>query len=129
MNKYEDIINLSRPISNHPKMPIENRTKEFMPFAALTGYNESILEEGRLVDAKKVLSKDKIEEINNILNNIDKDNTYQITYFKQDKYKDGGECLDIIDKIKKIDFVYKRITLDSGQAIEIKSIYDIVQKL
>lgn len=128
MNKYSDIINLSRPISNHPKMPIENRAKEFMPFAALTGYNESIIEEGRLVDTKKVLSKDRIDEINNILNNIDKDNIYQITYFKHDKYKGGGEYLDIIGKIKKIDFIYKKITLDNKQAIEIKDIYNIEQK-
>lgn len=129
MNKYEDIINLSRPISNHPKMPIESRAKEFMPFAALTGYNESILEEGRLVDTKKVLSRDKIEEINNILNNINKDNTYQITYFKKDKYKEGGEYLDIITKINKIDFIYKKIALDNKEIIYIEDIYNIVQKL
>lgn len=125
MNRYEDIINLSRPVSNHPKMPIENRAKEFMPFAALTGYNESIIEEGRLVDSKRILSKDKIDEINYILNNVDKDNIYQITYFKHDKYKDGGEYLDIIGKIKKIDFIYKEITLDNKQVIDIKEIYNI----
>ncbi len=129
MNKYEDIINLSRPISNHPKMPIESRAKEFMPFAALTGYNESILEEGRLVDTKKVLSRDKIEEINYTLNKIDKDNSYLITYFKHDKYKNGGEYLDIIGKIKKIDFIYKKIILENKEIIYIEDIYNIVQKL
>ena len=129
MNKYEDIINLARPISNHPKMPIENRAKEFMPFAALTGYSESIKEEGRLVDTKKVLSKDKIDEINNILNNVDKDSSYLITYFKHDKYKDGGEYLDIIGKIKKIDFIYKKITLDNKKVIDIKEIYNIIKKM
>lgn len=128
MNKYEDIINLSRPISNHPKMPIESRAKEFMPFAALTGYNESILEEGRLVDTKKVLSRDKIEEINYTLNKIDKDNSYLITYFKHDKYKNGGEYLDIIGKIKKIDFIYKKIILENKHEIDIDDIYNIMIK-
>ena len=85
MNKYEDIVNLSRPVSSHPKMSIENRAKIFIPFAALTGYNESILEEGRLVDTKKVLDKDKIEEINSILSNINKDTIYKITYFKMEE--------------------------------------------
>ncbi len=128
MNKYEDIVNLSRPVSSHPKMSIENRAKIFIPFAALTGYNESILEEGRLVDTKKVLDKDKIEEINSILSNVNKDTIYKITYFKQDKYKDGGEYIDIITKINKIDFVYKRITIDNKELIYIENIYNITKK-
>ncbi len=128
MNKYEDIVNLSRPVSSHPKMSIENRAKIFIPFAALTGYNESILEEGRLVDTKKVLDKDKIEEINSILSNINKDTIYKITYFKQDKYKDGGKYIDIITKINKIDFVYKRITIDNKELIYIENIYNITKK-
>lgn len=128
MNKYNDIINLSRPISNHSKMPIENRAKEFMPFSALTGYNESIKEEGRLVDNKRILSNDKIDEINSILSNIDKNSPYLITYFKHDKYKEGGEYQDIIAKIKKIDLVYKKIKLDNNQIIEIEDIYNIIEK-
>ena len=128
MNKYEDIVNLSRPVSSHPKMSIENRAKIFIPFAALTGYNESILEEGRLVDTKKVLDKDKIEEINSILSNVNKDTIYKITYFKQDKYKDGGKYIDIITKINKIDFVYKRITIDNKELIYIENIYNITKK-
>ena len=128
MNKYEDIVNLSRPVSNHPKMSIENRAKIFIPFAALTGYNESILEEGRLVDTKKVLDKDKIEEINSILSNVNKDTIYKITYFKQDKYKDGGEYIDVITKINRIDFVYKRITIDNKELIYIENIYNITKK-
>ena len=38
MEKYEDIINLSRPVSNRPKMSLEQRSAQFAPFAALTGY-------------------------------------------------------------------------------------------
>ena len=128
MNKYEDIVNLSRPVSSHPKMSIENRAKIFIPFAALTGYNESILEEGRLVDTKKVLDKDKIEEINSILSNVNKDTIYKITYFKQDKYKDGGEYIDVITKINRIDFVYRKIIIESKEMIQIENIYNITQK-
>ena len=32
---YQDIINLSRPKSKRPKMPIKDRAKIFSPFAAL----------------------------------------------------------------------------------------------
>ena len=48
-NKYDDIINLERPVhdgdafeARHPKMPREARAKIFAPFAALKGYEEAI---------------------------------------------------------------------------------------
>ena len=41
-NKYDDIINLSRPKSKYPKATMEQRAGQFMPFAALKGYEEGI---------------------------------------------------------------------------------------
>lgn len=43
-NRYTDIIDLERPVSRRPKMPIENRAAQFSPFAALTSYHEKIAE-------------------------------------------------------------------------------------
>ncbi|MBO4394938.1 MAG: hypothetical protein J5819_01150 [Eubacterium sp.] len=40
--KYADIIDLSRPESHRKKMSMENRAAQFAPFAALTGYHESV---------------------------------------------------------------------------------------
>lgn len=43
MGKYDDIIHLSRPYSaQHPPMSNAERAKQFMPFAALRGYDEAI---------------------------------------------------------------------------------------
>lgn len=43
MNRYSDIINLSHHKSrNHPPMSRQNRAAQFSPFAALTGYEESL---------------------------------------------------------------------------------------
>lgn len=40
---YDDIINLSRPLSRkHPKMSLHDRAAQFAPFAALTGYEDAI---------------------------------------------------------------------------------------
>ena len=42
-HKYDDIINLPHPISKkHPRMDEINRAAQFAPFAALTGYKETI---------------------------------------------------------------------------------------
>ena len=45
MDNYDDIINLPHPVSkHHPQMPLRERAAQFAPFAALTGYEESIKE-------------------------------------------------------------------------------------
>lgn len=40
--KYADIIDLPRPNSSRNKMTSEARAAQFAPFAALTGYHESV---------------------------------------------------------------------------------------
>jgi len=45
MSNYDDIINLPHHVSKrHPQMSMWNRAAQFAPFAALTGYEESINE-------------------------------------------------------------------------------------
>ena len=62
MNKYADIINLSRPKSKRPSMSIEARAAQFAPFSALTGYEEAIKETGRITDKKKEIT-DGLSEV------------------------------------------------------------------
>ena len=43
IEEYRDIINLPHPESrSHPRMPMENRAAQFAPFAALTGYGDTV---------------------------------------------------------------------------------------
>ena len=58
MNKYDDIINLTRPNSKHPHMTLEQRSAQFAPFAALTGYEGQIKETARLTDKKLELDEE-----------------------------------------------------------------------
>ena len=45
MNEYKDIINLPHfEPKYHQRMTIYNRSAQFAPFAALTGYEEAIIE-------------------------------------------------------------------------------------
>ncbi len=52
-NNYNDIINLSRPVSKRPQMSLEQRSAQFAPFAALTGYDGQVKETARLTNKKK----------------------------------------------------------------------------
>ena len=55
---YDDIIHLPHHVSqNHPQMPLRDRAAQFAPFAALTGYDDSIAETGRLTTERRELSE------------------------------------------------------------------------
>ncbi|OXN00903.1 hypothetical protein [Bifidobacterium vansinderenii] len=42
-HRYDDIIDLPHHQSTrHPHMPMHNRAAQFMPFAALTGYEDAL---------------------------------------------------------------------------------------
>ena len=50
-DNYEDILHLPRHVSKkHPPMALRDRAAQFMPFAALTGYEEKIEESARLTE-------------------------------------------------------------------------------
>ena len=62
---YQDILTLSRPISKHPKMSVENRAKLFTPFSALRGFDIEILtqEQDRLLVPQESLSDGQQEAV------------------------------------------------------------------
>ena len=80
---YQDIIHLSRPFSNHPKMAIANRAKLFTPFAALRGFDIEILtqEQDRLLMPQISLASDREEEIYRVLNGLHQGDWATVTYF------------------------------------------------
>lgn len=42
IQEYQDIINLTRPLSKRPKMSLANRAAQFMPFAAIEGHKDVV---------------------------------------------------------------------------------------
>ena len=133
MNNYEDIINLPHHTSkNHKSMSIQNRAAQFSPFSALTGYEAAIKETERITEEKKILEEDVKEAINENLiyinHHIKENITCEITYFKKDKTKSGGNYKTIIDIIKKIDTINKYITTKNNKKIPIEDIYQIIYK-
>ena len=60
MDNYDDIINLPHHVSKqHPQMSMWNRAAQFAPFAALTGYEESIKESAQ---ENEKLFEEKMDE-------------------------------------------------------------------
>ena len=130
MNKYKDIINLPHHVSkNHPRMSLNNRSAQFAPFSALTGYAEKIKETARIT-AEKIELDEGLKFILNSKLHIIKENIklkpqITITYFIKDKRKSGGSYKTIITIIKKIDEINKILNLANNEKIPIDNIIDL----
>ena len=131
--KYDDIINLPHHTSNrHPRMPIGDRAAQFSPFAALTGYGDTINEAGRITEERIELSEDVLNELNektNLLkNSVSQEPFIYITYFKQDISKNGGAYIKVSGHMKKIDEENGFIKLDNA-AIPMNDIINIESEI
>lgn len=60
MGMYDDIINLRRPKSKHPKMSLYQRSAQFAPFAALTGFEEQVKEATMIANKEIDNNKEKL---------------------------------------------------------------------
>lgn len=126
---FSDIIHMERPQSKHPKMSIYDRSAQFSPFAALTGHDDAIQETARLTEKRRILDKEQIQTLNNQLNflisHLSNKFTITITYFHDDKLKDGGKYISQTSFISKIDTYQRYLLLDTGEKIYFKDLYRI----
>ena len=127
---YFDIISRQHPTSKkHTRMSNKNRAAQFAPFAALTGYEESIEETARLTDSRIELGEDEIKEINAKLNfiqeHIKERPKVTITYFHPDEKKDGGKYTVATGKVRRIDEFNRIIIFEDMMEIAIDEITEI----
>lgn len=127
--QYDDIINLPHHTSKTRKpMSMAARAAQFAPFAALTGHGAAIAETARLTFAKRELSDDELtllaRKINFVFTMPDRP-TIDITYFKPDALKAGGEYVTVCGSIRKIEGCFNLMTLADGREIPLDAISDV----
>ena len=130
MHKYDDIIDLPHHVSKtHPQMPAADRAAQFAPFAALTGHHESVKEAARLTEEMAELDELVKAEINEKLQNIQKNLSQKpevtSTYFVPDDRKEGGSYVTVTGGVKKVDTYKKNLILTDGTYIPIDKIAGI----
>jgi hypothetical protein len=131
---YEDIINLPRPVSKkHPQPPLSERAARFAPFAAITGYEEMVLEEARVTEEKIELDECALilldKKLNIIQKHLSQSPEITVTYFVPDKKKTGGAYHTITGIVKRIDPYQKILILQNDEKIQIEKIYDLKSDL
>ncbi|MBR4574717.1 MAG: hypothetical protein IKO16_07385 [Lachnospiraceae bacterium] len=128
MNDYSDIIDHPHHQSmTRPHMSMTARAAQFSPFAALTGYDESVRETGRLTYEKAVLDESEIERINRSLQTIKETSSgcIAITYFLPDLFKEGGQYTICSGEVKKIDEQEMKVIMQDETVIPIEDILEI----
>lgn len=68
------------------KMSPEDRAKQFMPFAALKGYEEALREKERIIVPKCELSEERMEDLNWKLRKLQKQDMVTVVYFHEGQY-------------------------------------------
>ena len=127
---YNDIINLPHyEPKHHPRMPMWNRAAQFVPFAALTGYDAAIQESGRLTDDWIDLGESGNEELNRkmelLLSKLSEQPHVTIEYFVPDEHKDGGSYQSYTGNVKRIDEYEKCIEFTDGKKVPLDAIREI----
>lgn len=130
MSKYDDIINMPRHISKtRPQMSLYNRSAQFAPFAALTGYEERVKETARLTDTKIEIDYGLRNILNMKLNiiseHLKEKPEITITYFIKDNKKSGGKYSTLKCIIRRIDLVNQEIILYDRSVIKLDDIINI----
>ena len=127
---YEDIVNLPPHISKkHPQPSMMDRAARFAPFAAITGYEEMVLEEARVTDERVELDEGTKELLNAklqmALDFAESAPEITITHFVADKKKSGGAYVKHTGVIKRIDEYEHTVVFIDKTVIGIDNIYAI----
>lgn len=126
-HRYDDIIALPHHQSRgRARMAPRNRAAQFMPFAALTGYDAIIMEAARETHQRVLLDEDAQRELDaklqRALNRLGSRHRFAITYFRKDKHKDGGGYITAEGVIHLLDQERKALVLEDDTVIPLEEI-------
>lgn len=135
---YSDIFDLPRHVSEkHPHMSLYDRSAQFAPFAALTGYDDMVEEEARLTSTEKTLTDSEKDILSAVLNDLSQQileghhPQVRVTFFVPDKKKSGGEYTVHTGVLKSVDSYTRRLVfyaengISDGFSVDIEKMTDI----
>ena len=121
---YAKLIYMPRPVSNRRKMDVGHRAKQFAPFAALRGFEESVRKKEILYEPRKELSEEKKQELDGKLKILSAGMWIQVTYFVESPEFPGKGNHHTIEG--KVDFYDPQIYLRIGDTeISVSDITDL----
>ena len=106
---------------NRGKMDRSERAKQFMPFAALKGFEELLAEKEKMIVPKIELSEERKAELDDKMRSIQKNDIITVTYYAKDEYlKMCGMVSGINTNVRYLKVANTKIPFDD--------IYDITEE-
>ena len=127
---YDDIIHLSRPVSKkHPPMPLTKRAAQFLPFAALSGFEGEIAEAARLTEAARSLGEDALaaldEQLALLRQRLPDQPEITLTRFVPAEKKAGGHYETLTGQVRRLDEIDRALILTDGTKVDLDAIVEL----
>ena len=124
---YDDIIGLAHHVSrNRPPMPMRDRTAQFAPFAALTGYGEAVAETARQTTPKRELDAQEAEELDRrlaeLVARLPEQPETTVEYFVPDERKAGGAYVALTGRVRHVSVPERTLVVEDGTVIPLDDI-------
>ncbi len=124
MAQYQRIMYLQRPVSKRYPMAVERRAKQFAPFAALKGFEETIREKEFIYEMKRVLPEEKKNDLDMKLKILKPGMEIQAEYFEENVKRPGYGKYHTVKG--KVDFYDPSVYLRIGNVeINIHNLFDL----
>ena len=130
MLRDQELLEMERPVSaRHAPMRRCDRAEQFAPFAALSGFDETVQEAGRLTQAQIELAENEREALNDALvrlaARLPEQPEVRLTYFQPDAKKSGGTYRTILTRVRRLDANAQVLVLTDGTRIPFDALLSI----
>lgn len=104
------------------KMSIENRAKQFSPFAAIRGLQEALEKKERIIVKKVELSEEMAEELDRKMQLLKKGEIVTVVYYAEENYLKKTGIVARIDRNSRVlQIVDTKIAFEDILNVEIRS--------
>lgn len=127
-HRYDDLLDLEHHTSGtHRRMDNAHRAAQFIPFSALSGFEEKLEEEKREVTQRHVLSESEKEVLDERLQYLQKheETVCTVTCFVSDPNRDGGSYIKKSGTIRRIDLQKRTISFADRTVLPLDLIDEI----
>lgn len=130
MLRDQELLEMERPVSaRHAPMRRCDRAAQFAPFAALSGFDETVQEAGRLTQAQIELAENEREALNDapvrLAARLPEQPEVRLTYFQPDAKKSGGTYRTILTRVRRLDANAQVLVLTDGTRIPFDALLSI----
>ena len=127
---YDDMLDMPRPVSKkHPPMPMAKRAAQFLPFAALTGFEAEIAEAARLTQDAPELGEDALvaldEQLSILRARLNEQPQITCVRFVPDEKKAGGRYETVTGRVRRLDEVDRVLILTDGARIDLDDLVEL----